>query len=541
MLSDSQIRSAKPQQKPYKLPDDRGLFLLVQPSGRCLWRLRCTFQRKDKLVALGQYPDVSLKVARERRDEARRWMADGVDPVEKRRSERSSPVDSFEAVASELFAILRKATLAGEDPPAAASEVVQRTIQPGRKRNKRRREPISADTIDTMERRLTTHVFPYVGSRDVKLLESQDLLRVLRRIEERGTYELAHRVRSICSRVLRYGRATGRKCQDVAADLGDLLTPVQSQNMAAIIEPARIGDLLRSIDVYHGDPVTRLALKLAPLIFPRPIELRNMLWSQLTLEGETPEWRVPWRRMKMRDPHIVPLSRQAVSILKELKCITGDEPFVFPNGRRTSRSRPMSENCLTSALRAMGYGGEEMSWHGFRATASTVLNELGWNEAWIEMQLAHQERRKSKKAYNHAKYLPQRRLMMQALADYYDQLRAQNSRANLSQIDSDARNRAMAADRVPKPIELLTADSGGGRSASGSSYVPGECLARAKKNALAYVERGDLLGALGCLAADFQRSGDTAHSTLAEVGIKMFLSGSLASTEGVTNFINALR
>jgi integrase len=426
MLTDTLVRAAKPADKPRKLFDEKGLFLLITPAGGRLWRFKYRFPssgpgKKEKQLALGSYPLVSLKDARADRDEARRDLRHGIDPAVRWRAEQHSPSNTFKAVALELMETLRKASLAGVNPPQAANEVVHRTIQPHRKRKARRREPISAETIDTMEGRLETHVFPYIGDTDVSALTGPELLAVLRRIESRGTFELAHRVRSICSRVLRYARATGRKCEDVAADLIGLLIPVEPENMAAIIDPLQIGQLLRSMDGYAGEPLTRLALRLVPYIFPRPIEFRYMEWAQITLDGPTPEWRVPWRRMKMRNPHIVPLSRQAVTLLREIHMHSGGGRWVFPQLRNPDR--PMSENCITAALRAIGYSGAEMTWHGFRALASTQLNELGWNDKWVEMQLAHSDHNKVRKVYNHAKYLPQRRAMMQSWADYIDALR----------------------------------------------------------------------------------------------------------------------
>lgn len=445
MLNDMMIRGLKPSEKPQKFFDEKGLFLLLTPSGSRLWRFKYRFPingplRKEKLLALGAYPEVSLKEAREDRDEARRDLRHGIDPAVKRKAQEQSAADTFKAVALELFAILRKASVGGHNPPEAAAEVVERTIQPGRKRKARRREPISADTIDTMQRRLEAHVFPHIGETDVGQLTAPDLLAVLRRIESRGTFELTHRVRSICSRVLRYARATGRKCEDIAADLIGLLVPVEPEHMAAIVEPIKIGELLRAIDGYTGEPLTRLALRLVPYIFPRPIELRTMEWTNVTLDGSSPEWRVPWRRMKMRKPHIVPLSRQAVALLREIHTHSGRGRWVFPQLRHPDR--PMSENCITAALRALGYSGAEMSWHGFRALANTQLMEIGWHEKWVDMQLAHQEHNKVRKAYNHAKYLPQRVAMMQAWADYLDALRANT---DIAVINQAGRETALAA------------------------------------------------------------------------------------------------
>jgi len=451
MLTDVRIKAILPAEKPKKYFDERGLCLLVRPNGARWWRFEYQFNGNRKTISLGVYPDVSLKKAREAHEAARALLSDGVDPSAKRKSEKHCAADSFEAVALELITILRRASLAGETPPAAASEVLERTVQVHRKRKARQREPISADTIDTMERRLQLHVYPYIGKCDVKLLASQAVLPVLRRIEDRGNFDLAHRVRSIISRVLRYGQATGRGCTDVAACLTDLLVPYESEHMAAILDPVKIGELLRSIDGYRGEPVTRLALKLKPYLFPRPIEFRTMEWSQLNLDGDTPDWRVPWRRMKMRDPHVVPLSRQAVSILREIQLHTGDGRYVFRQLRKPQK--PMSENAMTSALRAMGYAGDVMTDHGFRSMASTQLNELGWNDKWVEVQLAHAERNKSKKAYNHALYLPQRRAMMQGWADFLDELRAFRGSETVKSAESRAAAIAHEAFCQPDPYE----------------------------------------------------------------------------------------
>jgi integrase len=424
------------------------------PTGGRLWRFKYRFpkggpHRKEKLLSLGLYPEVSLRAAREKRDDARRDLANGIDPAVKRKCEQASAADTFEAVARELFVVLRRASLAGDETPSAAAEAVERTIQVHRKRRARQREPISADTVDTMKRRLEMHVFPHVGASRVGDMTAHDLLDVIRRIESRGTFELAHRVRSICSRVLRYAKATGR----VAADLIGLLTPVEPENMAAIVDPTGIGGLLRAIDGHHGEPLTRLALRLVPYIFPRPIEFRTMEWHQINLTGPTPEWRVPWRRMKMREPHIVPLSRQAVTILRELHLHTGGKQYVFPQLRKPDR--PMSENCITAALRSMGYSGAEMTWHGFRALASTQLNEMGWNDKWLETQLAHTDHNKVRKAYNHAKYLPQRRVMMQGWADYVDALRANTDISLIAQAGYQASLDAMRGCHQPVSHEAL--------------------------------------------------------------------------------------
>jgi integrase len=445
MLNPDAIHTLRPTHKNRKAFDTKGLYLLLTPSGGRLWRFKYRFpprtaNNKEKSISLGIYPEVSLEHARQRRDAARQDVAHGIDPSLRRTCEKICAGNTFEAVAREFFGVLRAAGINPEGPSAVAADLIRQTLRPLPRRRLRYREPISAETVEAMERRLEMHVFPYIGERDVQLVRAPALLEVLRRIESRGTYDLAHRVRSICSRVFRYAKATGRQCDDVAADLVGILIPVESEHMAAIVEPAKIGGLLRSIEAYHGDPLIRLALRLVPYIFPRPIEFRTMEWAHLQLYGTSPEWRVPWRRMKMREPHIVPLSRQAAEILREIHLLTGHGCWVFPQLRNPDR--PMSETCITAALRAMGYSGAEMSWHGFRSLASTQLNELGWNDRWIETQLSHADRNKIRGAYNHAKYLPQRRTMMQAWADYLDSLRA---RAELTVVHEAGEQAALTA------------------------------------------------------------------------------------------------
>jgi integrase len=408
MLNDNAIRALRPSTKPQKFSDEKGLQLLVTPSGGRLWRFRYRFPprspgNKENSISLGSYPEVSLEGS---------IRACGGP------ARRSASAILLRPSRANFSASCARRTSA----PRVAAELIERALKSPCYRRPRSREPISARTVDTMERRLEMHVFPYIGERDVQLLRAPELLEVLRRIESRGTYDLAHRVRSICSRVFRYARATGRQCEDVAADLIGSLTPVQSEPMAAIVEPAKIGALLRSIEAYRGEPLTCLALKLLPYVFTRPIEFRTMECAHVQLHGAAPEWRVPWRRMKMRKPHIVPLSRQAAEILREVQLLTGKGRWVFPQLRNPDR--PMSGCCILAALRAMGYAGTEMSCHGFRSLASTQLHELGWHDRWIETQLSHADRNKVRASYNHAQYLPQRRTMMQAWADYLDSLRA---------------------------------------------------------------------------------------------------------------------
>jgi len=386
MLTENTVKNAKSSGKNRKLFDEHGLYLIVTPTGGRWWRLKYMLAGREKLLSLGTYPDVSLKRARERRDEARRLVADGVDPSAKRKSERAALADSFEAIGREWLA----------------------------------KQSFAPATLEKAVWTFQDLIFPFIGSRPVRQLTAPEILEVLRRLERRGKHETAHRTKQRISQVLRYAIATGRAESDLTADLRGALTSIKVANYAAIIEPAKIGELLRAIDGYSGYPATEAALKLAPLVFVRPGELRAATWPEINLKGA--EWRIPAERMKMKEAHIVPLSRQAVTILRDLEPITGPDGFVFPGVG--DPNRPMSENALTVALRRMGYSGKEMTAHGFRAMASTCLNELGWHPDVIELQLAHKERNKVRAAYNRAQRLTERRKMMQAWADYLDKLKA---------------------------------------------------------------------------------------------------------------------
>jgi integrase len=375
-------------ERPYKLFDERGLYLLVTPTGNRLWRLRYRMGALEKLLALGAYPDVPLKRAREKRDEARELVADGIDPNAKRKAERNAQTETFEAVANEWLELHKKS--------------------------------LAPETISILGTRLRSFLYPYIGSRPVAGITAQELLAVLRRIEARGRHETAHRVRALAGRVLRYAVATGRAPHDVAADLKDALAPVRSKNFASVTDPRRVGELMRAIHGYSGHPVTALALKFAPLVFVRPVELRAAEWSEF--DDANAEWRIPGTRMKMGEPHIVPLSCQALAILRELQPLARGGRYLFPSLR--TRDRPMSDNTINAALRRLGYTSDEQTGHGFRSMASTLLNEQGFPPDVIELQLAHAERNKVRAAYNKAQRLPERRKMMQAWADYLDGLRA---------------------------------------------------------------------------------------------------------------------
>jgi integrase len=390
-LTDTAIRNAKIAAKPYKLPKEQGLFVLINPNGSKLWRLAYSFGGREKLLSLGKYPEITLKGARERRDEARRLIANGIDPSQYRQQEKArgaaAAANSFEAVAREWYA---------KHSPGWA--------------------PTHADKLI---RRFENDVFPWIGSRPISEIEPPELLAVLRRIEGRGAIDTAHRAQQNCGQVFRYAIATGRATRNPATDLIGAIPPAQGKHYATITDPKRIGELLRLIDDYEGTFVTRSALKLASLLFVRPGELRRAEWAEIDLDAA--EWRIPAHKMKARAVHIVPLSVQAVAVLRELNPLTGRGRFLFPG--EYHRDRPMSENTVNAALRRLGFGKEDITGHGFRSMASTLLNEQGWNRDAIERQLAHAERDEVRAAYNHAEHLPERRKMMQAWADYLETLR----------------------------------------------------------------------------------------------------------------------
>lgn len=385
-LTQAEVKSAKQREKRYTLADGGGLILLVNPDGKRWWRFRYRYHGVPKMLSLGAFPDVSLKLARSKHQEARSLLADGIDPSAKRRAEREAAEDTFKAIFDEFL----KQCRLGEESKKQARQ------------------------------RFDKHVLPYIGKRPIEAIDSQELLKVLRRVESRGTYETAGRIRSMCSRVFRYAIATGRASIDPAAALLGALQAPEEKHRATITSPKEIGALLRAIDAYEGYPATAAALKLAPLTFVRPGELRQAEWSEIDFDAR--EWRIPAEKMKMGREHVVPLSSQAVDVLHELELLTGDGRYLFPSIR--TKERPMSDNTVNGALRRLGYGKDEMCGHGFRAMASTLLNELGYSPDHIERQLAHQHGNKVRKAYNHAQYLPKRRQMMQEWADYLDGLKA---------------------------------------------------------------------------------------------------------------------
>ena len=395
-LTDIKVKNAKGGVRPdgettnkrYKMGDSRGLYLEVAPNGGKWWRLKYRFDGKEKRLSLGVYPDVSLKEARNRRETLRQQIANGIDPAQIREAEKeiAANTNCFETVAREWH----------------------------KKFSANWTEDHSARTLT----RIQNDTFPWIGNRNINEITAPELLTVLRRVENRGALETAHRINQICGQVFRYAIATGRAERDPAADLKGALPPTRQKHHASIIEPKKIGELMRAINGYSGSFVTSTALKLSPLLFVRPGELRQAEWSEIDLEAA--EWRIPPEKMKMRVLHIVPLSTQAIGLLKEMQPLTGRHKYVFPSTRTVTR--PMSNNTINAALRRLGYTKEEMTAHGFRSMASTVLNEQGWNRDAIERQLAHSERDGVRAAYNYAQYLPERTKMMQAWGDYLDAL-----------------------------------------------------------------------------------------------------------------------
>ncbi|MDP1637597.1 MAG: integrase arm-type DNA-binding domain-containing protein [Candidatus Nitrotoga sp.] len=390
-LTDTAIRNAKPGAKPAKLFDERGLFLIVTPAGGKWWRFRYKFDDKEKLLSLGVYPDVGLKDARQRRDDVRKLLADGIDPGENRKAMKAVKQDraanSFEVVAREWYA---------KHAPNWVEHHGDRII-----------------------RRLERDIFPWIGGRPIVDVTAPELLATMRRIENRGALETAHRALGNCGQVFRYAIATGRATRDPSGDLRGALPPVKGEHFAAVTEPIQAAELLRTLDGYQGTLTVACALRLAPLVFVRPGELRNAEWADIDLDAA--EWR--YHVTKTNSSHIVPLATQAMTILNELHALTGTGRYVFPGAR--SNGRPMSDNAILAAMRRMGISKVEMSGHGFRAMARTILDEvLGVRPDLIEHQLAHAVRDPNGRAYNRTAHIPERKKMMQQWADYLDSLKA---------------------------------------------------------------------------------------------------------------------
>jgi len=396
MLSDLQIRKAKALEKPYKLADGGGLYIEVFPNGSKLWRLK--YRRPDKKetrVSLGKYPEVSAPQARAERDKLKlQRKREGIDPATDRRLKKlqaqQAAGDTFEAVAREWHA----------------------------KQLQRWRPQQGAKVMAWFEKDL----FPWIGSRPVSKINSPELLTVIRRIEGRGAIEKSHRVLQVSGQIFRYAVATGRAESEPASALRGSLTPVKTTHHASITEPKAVGELLRAIDRYTGTQTSRCALRLAPLVFVRPGELRHAEWAEINFA--TAEWRIPAEKMKLDEPHIVPLSTQAIAILEEMRSLTGTTRYIFHSER--SIKKPISENAINSALRRLGYTTTQMTGHGFRAMARTILDEvLNERVDLIEHQLAHAVKDTNGRAYNRTAHLPERKRMMQVWADYLDVLKAE--------------------------------------------------------------------------------------------------------------------
>ena len=389
-LTATAVKNAKTRTKSYNLSDGGGLYVLVKPNGTKAWRFNYRFAGKQKTLAIGVYPDISLKKAREKHQEARQNLANHIDPniykKAKRISDQDMQFNSFKVIALEWL---------------------------------QKRGTKSDGGDKRLIRLLQKDLFPYIGSLPVSQVTSPDLLRALRRIEHRGAVNTAHRAKQIAGMVFRYAVATGRAERDPSFDLKGALAQPTKTHFKSITEPAEVGPLIAAINNYQATPVVMAALRLTPLLVCRPGELRHLEWKEVNFDEARIE--LPASKMKTREPHIIPLATQAMEILKELQLITGRSKFVFPSAR--GNSRPLSENGVRTALRTLGYKNEQISPHGFRAMARTILDEiLNFPVDWIEHQLAHSVKDANGRAYNRTKHLEQRRGMMQTWADYLDQL-----------------------------------------------------------------------------------------------------------------------
>ena len=388
-LTDTAIRVVKPAAKPFKLADERSLYLLITPAGGKLWRMDYRFEDKRKTLALGSYPEVNLKQARDRRDEARRQLADGIDPMSKRQeakaTRRAESINNFEAVAREWY----------------------------KKQSNRWSKSHSTDVL----RRLEVNLFKPLGGRPIAKIDAPELLKAIEVIENRGAHELAHRVLQVAGQVFRYGIVTSRCSRDPSADLKGALTPVQKTHQPAV-KPEEMGDLIQAINRYDqvGTLQTKLGLQLLCLTFVRTSELIGAVWDEIDWSNAL--WMIPAARMKMKTDHHVPLAKQTIALLEQVQAIAGESRYLFPG---VNPCKTMSNNTMLFALYRLGYKGK-MTGHGFRAVASTILNEQGYRADVIERQLAHTERNAVRAAYNRAEYLPERRKMMQDWADFVEKL-----------------------------------------------------------------------------------------------------------------------
>lgn len=399
-LSDTTIRSAKHVDKPRKLFDEKGLFLLLQPSGGKLWRLKYRYGGKEFKLSLGRYPDVGLKEARRRRDEARVMLANGLDPAEQKRIQQAaaalSAAATFGIVGEEY---LTKAALDGREAVTIAKSRWLLSLMKGD-----------------------------LGNRPIADIKAAELLAVLKKVEAKGHLETARRMRSLAGRIFRHAIATARAENDPSSQLRGALVVPRVVHHSALFDERSVGALLRAIDGYKGQPLTSIALKLTPHVFVRPGELRRAEWNEFDLEGSV--WTIPAAKMKMREPHLVPLSAQSISLLEQAKALSANQRYVFSS--LYPGNRPMSENTINSALRRLGYTSSEMTAHGFRATASSLLNESGkWSPDAIERALAHRDANSIRGIYHRGAHWEERVEMAQWWSDYLDQLRARPSAASM--------------------------------------------------------------------------------------------------------------
>lgn len=398
-LTATQVKAAQPKEKPYKLADGKGLYVLVQPSGARYWRWKFRFGGKEKTLALGVYPEVSLAAARAGCEQARRQLAEGRDPSQikriKKLADRHQGENTFKAVALEWYATQMREK--------------------------------SDSYRDRTKRLLENDLYPSLGHRPISQIEPPELLMVLRKIEARGAVDMAHRAKQAAGLVFRFGVATGRCGRDPSTDLKGALASRKKKHHAAITDPDEVGRLLVAIDGFAGTPSVRTALQLSPILFQRPGEIRSMGWDEINWDEA--RWEIPAERMKMRQPHIVPLPTQAIELLRFMEAHRRGE-YVFSSQR--GASRPLSDNGIRTALRTLGYDNETMTPHGFRAMARTLLDEvLGVRVDLIEAQLAHAVRDVNGRAYNRTAHLPARAEMMQKWADYLDDLRKQAKSSNV--------------------------------------------------------------------------------------------------------------
>lgn len=400
MLTDAQIRGARPRDKSYRIADGLGLTLVVNPDGSKFWRFRYRFASVEKCLSLGRYGDVSLADARHRRDMARKLLAAGKDPSEERKREQAELRSTFRDVGEEWFV--------------------------------RQQKWVSQATVDKTRWLLDEHIYPELGSNPIRSITALDALRALRRIEEKGLNETAHRARQKVSAVLKYAVMTARAERDVTTDLPrGALAPVAVRHRAAITHPETFGGLLNVIDGYSGQPVVKIYLQILARVFTRPGELRLAQWSEFELGGDKPTWCIPAERMKMRREHVVPLARQAIMLLEELQALTGHQELLFPSPLRSGRRgvQPISDAVPSIALKGLGIAPDKHTAHGFRVSASTMLHEQGYSSQVIELCLAHKDTNAVRAIYNRSERLAERRELMQAWADYIDGLKAYTHRS----------------------------------------------------------------------------------------------------------------